>query len=107
MWGHAFRKIMEATACGCRVITDLPTDEVLPHIDDNLIRVHPSISPSEMTEIVREECEHYDPEFQCHLAAEACTYYDYRAVGLKLANDIEDLRQRYNNPPSNKGIADV
>ncbi len=40
-FGYALRKIAEATACGCRVITDLPSDEVMPEIDGNLTRFSP------------------------------------------------------------------
>ena len=39
VFGYALRKLMESTACGCVVITDLPSDEVLPEIDSNLVRV--------------------------------------------------------------------
>ena len=42
--GFALRKIIEATACGCRVITDLPAGEVMPEIDGNLTRVSSDIS---------------------------------------------------------------
>jgi hypothetical protein len=35
VYGYALRKIVEATACGCVVITDLPVDDPLPGIDGN------------------------------------------------------------------------
>ena len=37
----------------------------------------------------------YDPEKQEHFARLACAYYDYRRLGNKLAEDIEQLRSNY------------
>lgn len=98
-YGYALRKIIEATACGCQVITDLAEDEVLPEIDDNLIRVNPAENAIQLLrrvkEIIRDRLAHYDPERQAHYAELARRYYDYRAVGSRLAHDIESLRRSY------------
>ena len=95
VYGYALRKIIEATACGCMVITDLPQDEVLPEIDGNLIRI-PSMFPvNVLVGIISRAYRDYDPEKQEHFARLACAYYDYRRLGNKLAEDIEQLRSNY------------
>lgn len=95
-FGYAVRKIMEATACGCRVITDLPVDEVLPEIDANLVKVDSTISVEEMAEVVAYETAAWDADEQTHYSLKAQRFYDYRAVGRRLADDIEALRRSYN-----------
>lgn len=96
IYGYALRKIIEATACGCRVITDLPVDEVLPVIDSNLVRVHPSISADSIGRLVERLCDEYDPAVQENFAEACMQFYDYRVMGRKLADDIERLRVSYN-----------
>lgn len=96
IYGYALRKIIEATACGCKVITDLPVDEVLPYIDSNLLRVNPDISLSEIRDIINQQCDSYDPAEQDYLAGLAKQFYDYRSMGRILANDIERMRVSYN-----------
>jgi len=93
--GYSLRKIMEATACGCRVITNLPSDEILPQIDDNLIRVPSDISPANLSTILQESYSTYDEDKQRHYAQLAKSYYDYRVMGKRLAHDIEHLRCTY------------
>lgn len=94
-FGYAVRKIAEATACGCRVVTDLPVDEAMPYIDDNLVRVPVDISVNELRELIADLCSTYDPARQEHLADAAKEFYDYRALGRKLSSDIEELRRVY------------
>ena len=89
---YALRKIMEATACGCVVVTDLPPEDELPHIDGNLVRVSPNISGREVTDLVKRLCNEYDCEKQKHFATLALQHYDYRVLGRKLAEDIEHAR---------------
>lgn len=95
VYGYALRKLIESTACGCRVITDLPSDEVLPHIDGNLVRVPPSITVREMNEIIKSECDRWDAERQAFYASRAVSWYDYRAAGVRLSVDIDNLREHY------------
>lgn len=95
LYGYALRKIMEATACGCVVLTDLTYDEVLPGIDDNLIRVHPDTPTPVIRGLLRQACDNYEPERQCHYAREAVTLYDYRRIGWTLVKDIETQRRGY------------
>lgn len=97
IYGYALRKIIESTAAGCVVITDLPSDEVLPEIDNNLVRVHPDIQTRQVTDIVRYCLAKYDPERQREYAQRATTWYNYRAIGQRLAADIELMRVTYND----------
>lgn len=95
IYGYALRKIPEATACGCVVLTDLPEDEVMPHIDGNLVRVAGTASPQEVYAKAVEAIKTYNPERQAHYADLAKQHYDYRVLGAKLADDIERLRSNY------------
>jgi hypothetical protein len=95
MYGYALRRHVEASACGCRVITDLPVDDVLPMIDDNLYRVPPDIGYREMNEVIARLCAEYDPERQEYYAIRAKTWYEWRAMGMRLAGDIETMRANY------------
>lgn len=97
VFGYALRKIIEATACGCRVITTLPADDILPHIDGNLTRIPQEISTREVSNMVRYLEETYDPEEQRHWSQLTLAHYDYRVMGHKLANDIEEMRRTYAN----------
>ncbi len=95
MYGYALRKIIESTACGCRVITDLPVDEVLPEIDDNLIRVKHTIHLRAINEVIEDAITSYSPTHQKQLAEAAKKYYSVEAVGQRLASDIESIRSTY------------
>jgi hypothetical protein len=95
MYGYALRKLIEATACGCKVITDLPTDEVLPLIDGNLYRIPSNSEPGFVDRLAKKLCDDYNPKEQEHYSKLAIDYYDYRSLGIKLTNDIEALRCSY------------
>ncbi len=95
VYGYALRKLQEATACGCVVITDLPDDEVLPFIDANLVRIPSTSSPEHVADVIRQCVATYNPERQEHYAALAREFYDYRASGFRLAHDIDLLRRHY------------
>jgi hypothetical protein len=94
-YGYALRKLIESSACGCKVITDLPVDDVLPAIDRNLVRVPSGISMSELAEIIKHEESSYDPVFQKSVADDAVDFYDFRAVTCRLSEDIEKMRSSY------------
>jgi hypothetical protein len=97
IYGYALRKIIEATACGCIVITDLPSDDVLPGgIDNNLMRVSPNIPILVMKDLIWACISGYDEERQRHYAGLARSYFDYRIMGFRLAYEIEQMRRRYN-----------
>jgi hypothetical protein len=98
VYGYSLRKLIEATACGCRVITDLPVDDPLPEIDGNLHRI--DLRPintfaQRMGELVTRLSDSYSPEEQRHYASRAIGYYDFRVMGKRLATQIEELRNSY------------
>jgi hypothetical protein len=96
IYGYSLRKLIEATACGCIVLTDLPTDEVLPEIDGNLVRIDASFSPRRVGGILKELYASYDYDKQRMFAEKAKKWYNYRVVCQRLADDIEALRKGYN-----------
>lgn len=95
IYGYALRKIIESTACGCKVLTDLPVDEVMPEIDGNLTRIHPSLSFQEIVATLKRMYEEYDPVVQKEYAEKAIEFYFYKNVGKRLVADIEKLRSSY------------
>lgn len=95
LYGYALRKIIEATACGCVVLTDLPHEEVLPEIDGNLIRISPEMGLKGVAATIKKCYDDYDPVKQWEYAIKAQRWYDYRAVGMRLAQDIDKLRESY------------
>lgn len=93
--GFALRKLIEATACGCIVITDLPDGEAMPAIDGNLRRVSLDASIEQIAELVDRLAATWDPEVQRVWAAKAVGHYSYIEQGLRLARDIENVRLSY------------
>lgn len=95
VFGYSLRKLIESSAAGCVVITDLPPDDVLPAIDDNLIRISPDAPLAEIREVVENAVAGYDEERQRSIAARAIEFYDYRVRGAALAAEIERMRRGY------------
>lgn len=98
IYGYALRKIIEATACGCTVVTDLPRHDHLPIIDSNLVRVPRDISAKDLSACLEQLYRSYDSERQAYYSQQACIFYDYRAMGKRLAQDIQFMRQSYVSP---------
>ncbi len=96
-YGYALRKIIESTACGCKVITDLPVDEVMPEIDGNLIRVRPDVTVEELKGVIKQAVDTYDRVLQTRYALKAVAYYDYRNIGASLSNLISEHASRYSD----------
>lgn len=99
-YGYALRKMIESTACGCIVVTDLPKEEVLPEIDGNLVRISPDIPIPALNDLLKHLCTTYNPEIQKDFAEKAKQFYDYRAEGSRLVSAIERMRQNYNASPA-------
>jgi hypothetical protein len=96
IYGYALRKLVESTAVGCRVITDLPEDEVMPGgLDRNLTRIHPDTPSRKIGEIIQDLINSYDEQQQKNYAAEAIEFYDFHQSGIRLADDIERMRRGY------------
>lgn len=100
----AVRKIIEATACGCIVITDLPAEEEMPNIDGNLHRVPSDISVKDLIDAAR-ACEaSYTIDRQYWFAEQAKEYYDYRRLYADLRQRIEKMRKDYELQGSTRSI---
>lgn len=96
VFGYALRKIIEAVACGCKVITDIPPDDPLPGgIDEALIRVSPEVPINQLAWIVQREIAAYDPLAQERYARAACEWFDWRRRGTELAGEIEKMRSEF------------
>jgi hypothetical protein len=93
--GYALRKLIEATACGCRVITNLPEIDVLPEIEGNLIRISSDIPLHALSKLIRHTADTYEKDKQEDFAKRAQAFYDYRRRGRELAAEIERLRLNY------------
>ena len=96
-YGYTLRKIIEATAVGCKVITDLPIDDVMPEIDGNLIRIHPSISMGALRQVIHDAADGWDAETQRVYAAKAIQRYDYTYETNRLAMLIEEKYKELSN----------
>lgn len=95
IYGYALRKIFESVACGCVPVTDLPIDDVLPEIDDALVRVPSDIRPADFFELCRQLENGYDADKAEHFARKAIEYYDWRVSGRRQCEAIEKLRKDY------------
>jgi len=100
-YGYALRKLIESSACGCIVITDLPEDDKLPVIEENLVRIPSDISIGELGNLIKRLSESYDERKQKRIAESVKEYYDFRAVGARLSRSIEKLllRMSWNYEP--------
>lgn len=94
-YGYALRKIIEATAVGCRVVTDLPEDDVLPFIDTNLIRVHNDSSPENVLRACKLAADIWDENAQCEMALTCQAHYSYQNQGRLLSDAIDRMRSTY------------
>ena len=85
----SLRKLFESVAVGAIPITNLPSKDHLPHIDEALVRVPDSISVPELNEVINqtEATWNYDERLKF---AEACwRFYDWRMAGERLHAEIE------------------
>lgn len=100
IYGYSLRKIIEAVCCGCRVITDLPLEELLPVIslpaaEHCLIRVNPAISMDDLREVILTAEREYDEDLMRTISTAATHFYNFTNVTKKLAHDIQGLRNIY------------
>jgi len=86
----ALRKIFEATAAGCRVITNLPEWDCLPEIDDNLIRVPDDCTIDELRETIQAAADYWDLDRQRYFADRCVLRYDYRTETARIASILEE-----------------
>jgi hypothetical protein len=88
-FGFALRKIIESVACGCTPVTTLPVDEVLPEIDEALVRVPHNITPQDLRAVLVEAERAWDYDRANELAARAKRYYGHWALYADLAKRIK------------------
>ena len=84
----ALRKLFEATAAGCIVVTDLPAYDGLPAIEGNLIRVSPDIPTAELREVVQAAAAGWDLARQSAYALAAVNRYHHFAETARLAKEL-------------------
>lgn len=89
----ALRKIIEALACGCIPLTNLPIWDELPVVDKYLKR----FSKSDRTEQIVRQAEvlidEYDPEVIKQQINDTLEYYDYRNLTGILNTTIEEFHK--------------
>lgn len=97
VYHYALRKIMESTACGCRVITNLPAKYSPPGIETNLFRIPNDISIPRLRDVIMTLDRYYESDRQKELSEKCKELYDFRVVTNNLALDIESLAERKKN----------
>lgn len=95
IFGYSLRKFVESTSAGCVIVTDLPTDEKMPVIEENLIRVDLNILINDMKDVLNEAMMRYDPAKQMGLAERCMLHHDWRKSGVRLSEAIEATRRWY------------
>jgi len=95
IFGYALRKIVEAVACGCVPITDLPVADVIPEVDPWLERVPFDISEGAMGDVIKRIIADYDEEYRREGARVALERFDYRTEGRRVMSAIDELRNNY------------
>ena len=88
-YGFALRKIIEAVACGCTAISDLPEYDHLPDVP--ILRVSPIEWGTILWQIIRNAEDRYDPKRADQAAAKVIERYDYRVEGRRLYQAIEEF----------------
>jgi hypothetical protein len=88
------RKIVEASACGCLVVTNLSTADIPLEITENMVRVHPSAWFDDVQVACKRALSAWNPEVQERISRGVKFWYDWRAVGKRLDRDIEDFGRR-------------
>ena len=100
--GFLLRKIIEATACGCVVITDLPRADFPEVIADNLVYVESDTTPARVDALAASLANSWDEEKQKEFAKKAIEFFDYKKLYLQLAFDIDRCKRSYGtHPPEN------
>lgn len=93
----ALRKIIESVCCGCTTVTNLPKYDVLPVIDECLVRIPDKIDHlGEFRDMIHDLADTWDADRAWYWAQKAREYYDYRADARRL-NDL--ILEAATNPP--------
>jgi hypothetical protein len=84
-YNYLLRKIIESTACGCVVISNIR--ESVPYIDGNIVRIRDDASVKDVKEVV--ESIQWNKDAQTHWARICKEKYDYRYLTGVLDKEIE------------------
>jgi hypothetical protein len=87
-FGFALRKIIESVACGCAVVTNLPKHDILPKVDEFLVRVPTNATIRQIKGAVDQANENWSTERAIYYARLAQSYYDFRRLGNQLSKDL-------------------
>lgn len=90
-YGFSLRKIIESVACGCTVVTDLPSYDVLPEIDRALVRITPDISDTDLKLTLSDAVASWDEAGRRLWAEKAIRYYSYINAGIRLSHTLTRL----------------
>jgi hypothetical protein len=91
-YGFALRKIVESVAMGATPITDLPAYDVLPEIDQALVRISPVATLAELKEAIDTAERAWNLDRALYFAESARHFYDYRKIGKRLDRLILEAR---------------
>lgn len=89
VYGFALRKIIEATAAGCRVITNLPGYDELPDIDGNLLRISADTPTENLAALIQHQSAQWYYWRQLLFAETARQRYDYRNECARVASELD------------------
>lgn len=87
-YGFSLRKIIESVACGCTVVTDLPSYDILPEIDRAIVRIKPTITDTELKVVLKEAVSTWEEEGRRRWAQKAVAYYNYHNMGQRLSDAL-------------------
>jgi hypothetical protein len=88
------RKVVEASACGCAVVTNLSDRDRPVGIENNLIRVSPNAWFDEVARAVRIALDNWDVEKQFNIVEKVKREYDWRIQGQRLSWAIDEFGRR-------------
>jgi len=92
IYGFALRKIVESVAQGATPVTNLPAEDVLPEIDQALVRIPSDIAIEDLSRVIDEAELNWIYADRWEYAEAARNFYDFRAIGTRLDRLIEGAR---------------
>ena len=99
-FGFALRKIIESVAMGATALTNLPRFDVLPEIDEALVRLDPEATVNEIASTITLTNVQWDFERAKKFAVLAREWYDYRAVYKRVSDQLIKLALEKSNENS-------
>lgn len=97
-FGFSLRKLTEAAAAGCMVVTDLPKYDSLPWLDDALIRLPQGANLQHLQGAIDEAERTWTPEKAESFRALAMEHYDWQTNGTELSETIIKVASQCSNP---------